>query len=278
MTKALAEETKNWSVLSDHLMSVNPATVKFYDIESNWDIVKPILESAVADKIIRRCMAKKSRDKRDNGLINLIEGRTDNKIWLHHVSDELPEGHTPEMSDSCDWRFNHNDELLNQYISHIEWDEETEMSVDENAFAEACEKMERENPMPAFWNYVCHTSSYWMVDLNFYLANMLMPEENWFIVQNEFHATVVNESGTLLVDMNYLALYPHPDETFEMVCHDEYAEFYDWFTKCGHPPVPKVDGKYQFDANLIETKIVDHMAAKVDAMRKEFGMEPESRR
>lgn len=78
---------------------------------------------------------------------------------------------------------------------------------------------ERQEPQPAFWDYVCHSACHWLVDLNFYAAINAFPKNRWVIVSNsesnDGHSNVVDFENKLIFDMNYLAMGIEPMESLE---------------------------------------------------------------
>ncbi len=91
-----------------------------------------------------------------------------------------PEWLTPSEYDSCDWRW--------------------------------CPEEPRKGPHPAFWDYACHASCHWLVDLNLYVAIRSYPRQLWRILTNNSakrnHSTVWNGNlqYPLLFDVNFLAM------------------------------------------------------------------------
>lgn len=78
---------------------------------------------------------------------------------------------------------------------------------------------------PEYFKYVCHGKCHWLVDVNLYCANQVCPEENWSIYTSDKHSTVINESKTLLWDMNFKALKIDPDEAFDLATNEEYNSY-----------------------------------------------------
>ena len=68
---------------------------------------------------------------------------------------------------------------------------------------------------PAFWDYVKHAASHWLVNKDLRLAMLVEPKRPWRIITSEEHSTVW-DGGDLIFSMNFQALGVDVKEGFDM--------------------------------------------------------------
>lgn len=80
----------------------------------------------------------------------------------------------PIRYDSCDWRWNR----------------------------------ERRGPLPAFWDFACHSACHWVADLAMFAAKSTLPNIPWRILTAQKHTTVWNGcvEDPVLFDINFHAI------------------------------------------------------------------------
>lgn len=99
----------------------------------------------------------------------------------------------PSHYDSCDWRF--------------------------------CPEVPRRGPLPAFWDYACHSACHWVVDLCLFVARSAYPKQPWRILYSNAaksnHSTVWNGDlqHPLLFDVNFSAIGVSPKEALQLAWH-----------------------------------------------------------
>lgn len=66
----------------------------------------------------------------------------------------------------------------------------------------------RPGPMPAFWDFACHSACHWVVDMALYVARSAYGKVPWRVVSSQKHSTVWDgdEAHPVLFDINFLAL------------------------------------------------------------------------
>jgi hypothetical protein len=73
---------------------------------------------------------------------------------------------------------------------------------------------------PAYWNYVKHSASHWLVNFTVHLATLVKPHEPWIILTSDQHSTVWN-GNDLLFDFNFQAFGIDANECFDLANHKE---------------------------------------------------------
>jgi hypothetical protein len=68
---------------------------------------------------------------------------------------------------------------------------------------------------PPYWRYVKEGACHWLVNFNLRIANLVLPDRQWRIINSDMHSTVWDGSTTLF-DFLGQALFGNADETFDM--------------------------------------------------------------
>jgi hypothetical protein len=77
---------------------------------------------------------------------------------------------------------------------------------------DCCDWRKGREPNPAFWDYVCHGASHWLVNFNLKLAQRV-ERRDWQIVTSPCHSSVWDGEETWF-DFNLSALEVPPDDVF----------------------------------------------------------------
>lgn len=152
---------------------------QYVDIEKNWNKIKPYAVSAAATQIWKKDLKKHYNRSR---------------IYDHNLSD---------------YEFN-SDRIIDRFIYISQFEKRFSNSKkpsDYDYFYWRYERLGFTDRMPAFWDYVVHDKSHWMVNFNLFVAEQAFPEEPWRIIVSDEHACVWN-GRELFFDMNYSALIP----------------------------------------------------------------------
>ena len=74
--------------------------------------------------------------------------------------------------------------------------------------------LDHRGPKPAYWWYVKHAASAWLVNHSLELARRVRPKDQWHILSSSQHSTVYNGHG-LLFDLTFQALGISAREAYE---------------------------------------------------------------
>ncbi len=80
----------------------------------------------------------------------------------------------------------------------------------------------RRGPMPAFWDYACHSACHWVADLCLFVAKSAYPKQPWRILNSNAresnHSTVWNGDlkNPVLFDVNFSAIGITPRQALKL--------------------------------------------------------------